>query len=187
MNISHNERRAHFHTFLLLYLFVFIMPDPLFASCLALPCAPVLPVLPGYVPVALLAPFRGRRWARRWQRGAGTATKGSIESSSKGRGGRQVASEHRAGRQRARNNESSAEHKHSPLPICPESPLGCRDFISQCLLNGIGGCMCRTRSSFSGRGDKCNSGVSPGNLPERIPSSAGPCSAAGRVEKRVPG
>lgn len=115
MNISHNERRAHFHTFLLLYLFVFIMPDPLFASCLALPCAPMLPVLPGYVPVALLAPFRDRRWARRWQRGAGTATKGSIESSSKGRGGRQVASEHRAGRQRARNNESSAEHKHSPL------------------------------------------------------------------------
>lgn len=41
---------------------------------------------------------------------------------SEGRGGRQVASERQAGRQRAGNNGSSVEHKHSPLSLPTHRP-----------------------------------------------------------------
>lgn len=143
MNISHNERRAHFHTFPLLYLFYSVCFYHGRSTLCLLPSL-ALPPSPtpwcslsraGCVPPALLAPSRGGIPPRR---GAGSLGQGEQQReaknpSSKGRGGRQVASERRAGRQRAGNNGSSVEHQRSPLSLSAHRPDASRAGAALCI------------------------------------------------------
>lgn len=130
MNISHNERRAHFHTFPLLYLFYSVCfyhgrSTLCLLPSLALPPSPTprcSPSRAGCVPAALLAPSGGGIPPRR---GAGSLGQGEQQReaknpSSKGRGGRQVASERQGGKTKSREQwELRGAPTLAPLIIRP--------------------------------------------------------------------
>lgn len=127
MNISHTERRAHFHAFPLLHLFYFVCFYDRRSTLCLLPSL-ALPPCPmpgcslsraGCIPASLLALFGD------WSRGVGSLGQGEQQReaknpSSKGRGGRQVASERRGGKTKSQEQwELHGAPTLAPLIIQP--------------------------------------------------------------------